>query len=197
MVFSSQVKEKFMARGRPSKKSVILDAAQHLFAQHGYQGTAIDLVVRKAGVSKPTVYNNFPSKQALLQSLITRQLETTNKRQQVLLTNGGSITDNLHTLFQQIIEDPFELALYRIYYGEPYKLNHETLALLNTMQQTTVQNCHAIITPATHCRARLQTITSLYQQSILMNALAMTKTFSADELSTQIQVLELIHKTQV
>ena len=59
-----------MARGRPSKRQLILDTARALFAEKGYQGTSIDLVVKQAGVSKPTVYNNFKTKQALLFALM-------------------------------------------------------------------------------------------------------------------------------
>jgi len=182
-----------MARGRPSKKQIILDTAQDLFAQNGYQGTAIDLVVRAAGVSKPTVYNNFPSKQALLQSLIARQLDVSTKRQQTLLSANTPALDKLFNLFQQIIEHPFEVALYRIYYGESYKLSEDTINLLKKMDRAYNLNCHSILASITDCRTTSENIIALYKNSILINGLAGEKTVKVSELTTQIQVLGLIN----
>jgi len=182
-----------MARGRPSKKQIILETAQDLFAKNGYQGTSIDLVVRAAGVSKPTVYNNFPSKQALLQSLIARQLDASTKRQQSLLAANTPALDKLFNLFQQIIEHPFEIALYRIYYGEPYKLSDDTMNLLKEMDRAYSANCHSIFTSITNCRTTIENIIALYKNSILINALAGEKTAQASELTAQIQVLGLIN----
>jgi len=182
-----------MARGRPSKKQIILDTAQDLFAQNGYQGTAIDLVVRAAGVSKPTVYNNFPSKQALLQSLITRQLDITTKRQQYLLSSNTPVLDKLYNLFQQIIEHPFEIALYRIFYGESYKLSEDTMGLLKKMDRTYNLNCHLILASDTECKTTTESIIALYKNRILITGLAGEKTAQANELTDQIQVLGLIN----
>ncbi|MEJ2042688.1 MAG: TetR/AcrR family transcriptional regulator [Reinekea sp.] len=45
-----------------SKKDQIAEAALPLFLEHGVKGTSIDMVVKSARVSKPTVYNHFPDK---------------------------------------------------------------------------------------------------------------------------------------
>ena len=69
-----------MARGRPSKKGLIADAALNLFQVAGYQGTSIDQVVLEAGVSKPTVYSNYPSKQLLWQEVLKQIIERSKAR---------------------------------------------------------------------------------------------------------------------
>lgn len=46
-----------------------------LFLEHGFKGTSVDLVVKMAGVSKPTVYNHFPDKAALMYSVIETWVE--------------------------------------------------------------------------------------------------------------------------
>lgn len=48
----------------------LLSAARQLFEKHGYAGTAIDDVVRSAGVSKGALYHHFPTKQALFDAVI-------------------------------------------------------------------------------------------------------------------------------
>ncbi len=37
-----------------------------LFLEYGFKGTSIDMVVKASSVSKPTVYNHFPDKAALM-----------------------------------------------------------------------------------------------------------------------------------
>ncbi len=48
----------------------LLDAATEEFAQHGYSGANIDRISAAAQCAKGTVYNYFPSKQALMLALI-------------------------------------------------------------------------------------------------------------------------------
>jgi len=49
-----------------SKKAYIVQTALPLFLQNGFKGTSIDMVVKKSAVSKPTVYNHFSDKAALI-----------------------------------------------------------------------------------------------------------------------------------
>ena len=53
-----------------SKKDHIVRTALPLFLENGFKGTSIDLVVKKSKVSKPTVYNHFPDKAALILAVI-------------------------------------------------------------------------------------------------------------------------------
>ena len=51
----------------------MLDAAFELFLEHGYDGTSMDAVARAAGVTKPVVYDCFPSKEDLFTALLQRE----------------------------------------------------------------------------------------------------------------------------
>ena len=59
-----------------SKRNYIVETALPLFLEHGFIGTSIDLVVRQSGVSKPTVYNHFPDKIALMLAAVENWCET-------------------------------------------------------------------------------------------------------------------------
>jgi len=59
-----------------SKKDLIIQTALPLFLEHGFKGTSVDLVVKISGVSKPTVYNHFPDKAALMHSVIETWVDT-------------------------------------------------------------------------------------------------------------------------
>ena len=129
-----------MARGRPSKKQLILDTARQLFAEKGYQGTSIDLVVKQAGVSKPTVYNNFKTKQALLFSLME---ELSNDSavfcEQLWKQNDLSPPDAIIEVFANIANAPALLGIYRICYGESHKLEADTYELFKAFDTALVQ----------------------------------------------------------
>ncbi|MDQ7247492.1 TetR/AcrR family transcriptional regulator [Dongia sedimenti] len=55
---------------RPEKTEAILDAAGHLFREHGYGAVSMDQIAREAGVSKATVYAHFESKDRLFAAMI-------------------------------------------------------------------------------------------------------------------------------
>jgi AcrR family transcriptional regulator len=59
------------ARGRATRAR-LLDAAERLFTQLGYDGTAMGDVARAAGVGVGTLYHHFTDKRALLLELIDR-----------------------------------------------------------------------------------------------------------------------------
>jgi len=58
---------------RPSKREHLLDTAERLFYEEGFHATGIDRVVEAAGVARMTLYNHFPSKEALVQAVIERR----------------------------------------------------------------------------------------------------------------------------
>ena len=58
-----------------SKKEHIASAALPLFLENGFKGTSIDMVVRVSNVSKPTVYNHFPDKAALMLAVLSRWID--------------------------------------------------------------------------------------------------------------------------
>lgn len=59
--------------GRPvsaEKQEAMREAAIAEFAQFGFDNASVDSIAVRAGVSKRTLYNHFPSKEALFQSLV-------------------------------------------------------------------------------------------------------------------------------
>jgi TetR/AcrR family transcriptional regulator of autoinduction and epiphytic fitness len=52
------------------KRDAIVQAAIGEFREHGFNGTSMDRVATAADVSKRTVYNHFPSKEALFEAIL-------------------------------------------------------------------------------------------------------------------------------
>jgi AcrR family transcriptional regulator len=178
-----------MARGRPSKKSVILDIAQHLFAKQGYQGTSIDLVVREAQVSKPTVYNNFPSKQVLIQSLIERKIESKQQYYADLLQSPDDFSDIAFNLFNSITSDPFELAIFKMFYGESHKLDHQTILLCQTFESQLLDCMNLLCEQQKYPPAQQFIISSVYKNAVILNTLSNKTILSRAELKLYLKVL--------
>jgi AcrR family transcriptional regulator len=57
-------------QNRLNRERQILDAALKVFAATGYSGTTMDAVAAEAGVTKPTLYSYFPSKESLFQAMM-------------------------------------------------------------------------------------------------------------------------------
>ena len=54
------------------RRESILDAANHVFGEHGYENVRIDDVATAAGISKALIYEHFASKQELYGELMSR-----------------------------------------------------------------------------------------------------------------------------
>ena len=53
----------------------ILDAAESLFAERGFEGTSLREIARKAKIQQPGLYNHFDNKQALYAAVLARALQ--------------------------------------------------------------------------------------------------------------------------
>ena len=56
----------------------ILDAAEELFMQHGFEGTSMRLLTTRAGVNLAAVNYHFGSKDALIEAVFQRRLDPMN-----------------------------------------------------------------------------------------------------------------------
>ncbi len=64
-----------LPRSRPQARGIVtrrrvLQAAEQLFATHGYEPTSMAMVARRANIGVGTVYHHFPDKRAVLLALI-------------------------------------------------------------------------------------------------------------------------------
>jgi AcrR family transcriptional regulator len=79
------------------RRRQLLDTALEVFAASGFHGTSMDEVALAAGVTKPVLYQHFPSKRALYVEL----LEDVGNQ---LLTQLSSATDRATTGRQRVEE---------------------------------------------------------------------------------------------
>ena len=89
-------------------KSRILDAAERLFLEHGFEATSLRQLTAAAGVNLAAVNYHFGSKEELFQAVLTRRLDPMNQERIDLLTKlereaGGKPLSCEKVLFAMLI----------------------------------------------------------------------------------------------
>ncbi len=57
------------------RREQLLDVGRALFAERGYDGTAVEEIAARAGVSKPVVYEHFGGKEGLYAVVVDREVQ--------------------------------------------------------------------------------------------------------------------------
>jgi AcrR family transcriptional regulator len=73
-------------RGAAATKSRILDVAETLFMEHGFEATSMRAITAAADVNLASVNYHFGSKEELFQAVLTRRLDPMNQQRLELLT---------------------------------------------------------------------------------------------------------------
>lgn len=63
------------AKPADSTPDRILDAAEVLFAEYGFEGTTLRLIAQKVGIKEPSIYAHFAGKEAVYGAVIDRALQ--------------------------------------------------------------------------------------------------------------------------
>jgi len=71
--------------GAQATKARILDAAEALFMEHGFEATSLRLITAAAGVNLAAANYHFGSKEELFQAVLTRRLDPMNQERLALL----------------------------------------------------------------------------------------------------------------
>lgn len=81
----------------------ILSAALHTFAMHGYDGTSINAVAKRAGVSKANVFHHFTSKEQLYLAVLHSASRSWGEDFAAVLEVSGGFAEQLRAMVHQIL----------------------------------------------------------------------------------------------
>ena len=82
------------------KRERILDAAERVFAQHGFFAARVSEIAKEAGVADGTIYLYFKSKDEVLISLFESRMERFNQLLSEAIPTSASPTEKLLTLIR-------------------------------------------------------------------------------------------------
>jgi AcrR family transcriptional regulator len=88
MAETTQAKRRMRA---PERRKQLLEVARKVFGRRGYHVVTMDDVAREAGVTKPILYDHFPSKRDLYRDLLEEDLANLKERlREALETSKGN-----------------------------------------------------------------------------------------------------------
>ena len=107
---AKSAKAKQSARpGRPPKdlagdvEERILDAAERVFLERGFQSASVDEIAARAPASKPTIYGHFAGKEALFAAVVARIIDGLAKLERYT-PEGRTVQDKLTSLGIALVE---------------------------------------------------------------------------------------------
>ncbi|MCO5162244.1 MAG: TetR family transcriptional regulator [Mesorhizobium sp.] len=97
-----------------STEIAILDAAEHLFADHGFDATSVRAIGTKAGVNPALLHYYFSTKEDLLRRVVERRSSSINsirrERLLMLFANSSPTLPTLEDVLEVIIRPTIELG---------------------------------------------------------------------------------------
>ena len=99
----------------------ILAGARCAFLDLGYEGASVDEIVRRAGVSKGTLYNYFADKRTLFSAVVDEECREMSQRLFTVETDCACLETSLLTIarsFVRFMVSPFAQGMYRVAVAE-------------------------------------------------------------------------------
>src|SRR5712691_7836075 len=90
----------------------ILSTALDLFAVKGYDATAVREICEAAGITKPTLYHFYGSKEGVLQTLVTSGFQRFGHLVDAAMAQPGSFRDRLKIVARNLFESARQKPLY-------------------------------------------------------------------------------------
>ena len=104
-----------------AKRAAILAAGTRMFLAAGYSAVSMDAIADAAPVSKPTLYNYFPGKQALFAAVVSDVCARMSAAVEMAERDAGDVRSDLEVIaraYVDIVYSPDCLALYRVIIAE-------------------------------------------------------------------------------
>jgi len=139
------------------REELILDTAQTMLHQHGYNYLTMDRVAETVEYSKGTIYNHFASKEDIICSLCCRYISNlieiiqraynfdgSTRERYLAIGIGYSLHHQLHPMDSQIIQIVRNNAVRE-------KISEERLVEMESLEQGATKFAHRIVQDAIDC----------------------------------------------
>jgi len=121
----------------PERRAQLIEAALAVFSNEGYQATTMDAVAAEAGVTKPVLYQHFPSKRSLFLVLLADVGHQLNQMVSEAVAEADSpreqVEQGFHAFFRFISDHP---ERFRLLFGEGVRADAEFSAELVRVERT-------------------------------------------------------------
>lgn len=123
---TSQAEQGLRSRKKAKRRDEIIAAAQELFARQGIDATTMADIAAAAGISAPTVFNYFGSKDGVLIALISEGTTGARESDRPLhWTDNTDLATLILNLFARVSRRTLEIAGKRVWrYAESAAIRH-------------------------------------------------------------------------
>jgi TetR/AcrR family transcriptional regulator len=98
--------------GAMNKKEEIMKKALQLFAEEGYEHIGVQRIVHEVGVTKPTLYHYFGSKEGLLNSIMTFYTDVFYRKLAIVIDYQQDIQKTIQEVIHTYIESAKKAPLF-------------------------------------------------------------------------------------
>jgi len=71
------------------RRAQLVDVGRAAFAEHGYEGTSVEEIAKRAKVSKPLIYEHFGGKEGLYAVIVDREMDYVERRIIEAISSGS------------------------------------------------------------------------------------------------------------
>ena len=98
-----EVNDQVNHHAKHATKDRILDAAEHLFAHHGFDATSLRMITAAAGVNLASVNYHFQSKNSLIEAVLTRRIAPLNRERLEVLACAEAAAGNESPVLEDVV----------------------------------------------------------------------------------------------
>lgn len=114
----SRVVTTYHQRVAQEKRALIVAAATALFLELGYDRTSLARIAERSGVSRATLFKQFPSKAALFDAIVTESWSTTGEEEPPPVGNVVAGLSAMGRRYAELLSRPRMTDLFRIVIAE-------------------------------------------------------------------------------
>lgn len=144
---------------RAARRTQLLEAARRIFVAQGFHATAMDEIADAAGVSKPVLYQHFPSKLGLYQAILSESADRMVSLVREAIESSPDNDDRVHravAAYFAFVAD--EGQAFRLIFESDLRDEPEVAAVVDQATDACINAITEVITTDTgadHGRARL------------------------------------------
>jgi AcrR family transcriptional regulator len=71
------------------RRAQLIEVGRSVFAKHGYEGTSVEEIAKRAKVSKPLIYEHFGGKEGLYAVIVDREMDYVERRITEAISSGS------------------------------------------------------------------------------------------------------------
>lgn len=110
-----------------TNREKIMYGSKELFARFGIKNITMDEIARHLGISKKTIYQEFPDKDSLVHSLMLADMELHHRSFEEIYNNSENVVDEVFTIMKKMTEifsncNPVMYHDLQKYYPKTWKL---------------------------------------------------------------------------